>query len=191
MDTSIRLIVGLGNPGPKYDQTRHNAGFWFVDGVARSFHGVFRSDSKFSGELARVAINGQDVWLLKPQTFMNRSGFSVRQVISFYKIAQHQVLIAHDELDLSPGIIRLKKAGGHGGHNGLRDIFSQMGKEFWRLRVGIGHPGHRDDVVDYVLSRVGRTDESLIQQSMDDAQAELPRIVIGEFEKAMNQLHSR
>ena len=191
MDTSICLIVGLGNPGPKYDQTRHNAGFWFVDRIAQRYQGAFRVENKFSAELARVVIEGQDVWLLKPQTFMNRSGFAVRQVSNFYKINQQQILVAHDELDLPPGTLRLKKAGGHGGHNGLRDIFSQMGKAFWRLRIGIGHPGHRDDVVDYVLSRIGRSDESLIQQGIEDAQAVLPQVVAGEFEKAMNQLHSR
>ena len=139
---TIDLIVGLGNPGSKYEQTRHNAGFWFVEEIARLKGAHFRPESKFSGEVCKLVLEGRDVWLLKPDTFMNRSGLSVHKLASFYKIPVENILVAHDELDLEPGTARLKTAGGHGGHNGLRDIIAQMGKEFHRLRIGIGHPGH-------------------------------------------------
>ena len=187
----IELIVGLGNPGPKYDQTRHNAGFWFADEVARRFQGVFRNESKFAGEVCRLDVEGQAVWLLKPQAYMNRSGQAVRLLSSFYKIPLNRVLVAHDEIDLPPGSARLKRGGGHGGHNGLRDIMGQLGQEFLRLRLGVGHPGHKDMVVDYVLARPTREDEELIRRDIDDAVDALPHIVLGELERAMNALHSR
>jgi PTH1 family peptidyl-tRNA hydrolase len=185
----IRLIVGLGNPGPKYDKTRHNAGFWFVDALASRFGGVFREESKFSSECVRVNISGHDVWLLKPQTFMNRSGIAVRKISDFYKIKVEEVLVAHDEIDLPPETIRLKHRGGHGGHNGLRDIFSHFGKDFWRLRIGVGHPGSKDEVIGSVLGRPSKTDEVLIMQNIDKAESHIAKIVSGEFEIAMNELH--
>jgi len=187
----VRLIVGLGNPGPKYEQTRHNAGFWFVDALAERYGGVFRNESKFSSECARVNIAGHDVWLVKPQTFMNRSGLAVRQVTDFYRIQPAETLVAHDEIDLPPGTIRLKFKGGHGGHNGLRDIFSHFGKEFWRLRIGVGHPGDKNEVINAVLGRPSKAEAELIQQTLDAAEALAPAIVQGEFEKAMNELHRR
>ena len=191
MAAAIALIVGLGNPGPKYDQTRHNAGFWFVEEVARRHGGVFRTEAKFAGEVCRVAIDGREVWLLKPTTYMNRSGQSVKLLAGFYKIPVEQILVAHDEIDLPPGTARLKRGGGHGGHNGLRDIMAQMGQSFLRLRLGVGHPGQKDQVVDYVLERPSRDDEALIRRDIDDAVDVLAPVVAGEFEKAMNQLHSR
>jgi PTH1 family peptidyl-tRNA hydrolase len=187
----IRLIVGLGNPGPDYEQTRHNAGFWFVDELARRFHGQFRLENKFSGEVCKLRIAGSDIWLIKPTTFMNRSGQAVRQISNFYKISLEAILVAHDELDLEPGTIRLKRGGGHGGHNGLRDISSHLGKDFMRLRIGIGHPGSKEQVVNFVLARAGKADQQLIDECIDDAVRHVEDIISGEHQKVMNQLHSR
>jgi len=190
-DHRIRLIVGLGNPGPKYDQTRHNAGFWFVDRLASRYGGQFRAESKFSGEVCKLRIGSEEVWLLKPMTFMNRSGLAVRQLSAFYKIPLEEILVAHDELDLDPGVVRLKRGGGHGGHNGLRDISSHLGKDFLRLRIGIGHPGHKDQVVDFVLSRASREEQQGIDDAINEAADAAEDIVSGQSQKAMNQLHSR
>lgn len=186
---SIQLIVGLGNPGSNYDQTRHNAGFWFVERLAARYNGRFLKESKFSGEIAQIHVAEKRIWLLKPTTFMNRSGQSVVQLTQFYKLPLSRMLIAHDELDLSPGRVKLKKGGGHGGHNGLRDIISHSGKDFWRLRLGIGHPGHKDQVVDFVLSRPSRAEESLIMESIEQAVDVFPEILEKGPEKAMNHLH--
>lgn len=189
--SAIKLIAGLGNPGIKYDKTRHNAGFWFVDEIARRNSGIFKTESRFSGECCKVDIAGTTVWLLKPSTFMNRSGLSVKQLSSFFKILPSEVLIAHDELDLEPGIVRLKSGGGYGGHNGLRDLHAQIGKEYWRLRLGIGHPGDSNKVADYVLSRPSVGDEIEIQRSVDSAADEIERIISGDMQKAMNTLHTK
>lgn len=187
----IALIVGLGNPGPQYQATRHNAGFWFVEQVARQYGGQFRSDAKFHGDVAKVTIGGRQVWLLKPQTFMNRSGQSVAALARFYKIPLENILVVHDELDLSPGTARLKQGGGHGGHNGLRDIVAHMGgKGFMRLRIGIGHPGNSKQVSDYVLSRASAVDQHLVEGAIDAALAVMPQVVAGEFQQAMNTLHT-
>jgi len=188
---SIELIVGLGNPGSKYEQTRHNAGFWFVEEIARLKGAHFRPEAKFSGEVCKLVLEGRDVWLLKPDTFMNRSGLSVHKLASFYKIPVENILVAHDELDLEPGTARLKTAGGHGGHNGLRDIIAQMGKEFHRLRIGIGHPGHRDQVSDYVLHRASKDEQISIDNSIDSALLVLPLLAEGSWEKAVHRLHSK
>ncbi len=183
-------MVGLGNPGPKYQATRHNVGFWFVDELAASSGANMRAESKFAGELARINSPG-DCWLLKPMTFMNNSGRSLSALVNFYKIPLQQILVVHDELDLEPGVVRLKKGGGHGGHNGLRDICSALGgKDFYRLRVGIGHPGHRDGVVDYVLSRPRKEEQQGIEDALWQAARQWPLIQSGEFQKAMNALHS-
>lgn len=187
----IKLIAGLGNPGVKYDKTRHNAGFWFVDELARRFSGTFKLETKFSGECCKIEIAGSIVWLIKPTTFMNRSGLSVKQLSSFFKIPVEQILIAHDELDIDPGTLRLKSGGGHGGHNGLRDLHAQIGKEYWRLRVGIGHPGVANKVADYVLSRPSVADEIEINNSVDRAADEIERIVSGDMQKVMNTLHTK
>jgi len=188
---SIDLIVGLGNPGSKYEQTRHNAGFWFVEEIARLKGAHFRPEAKFSGEVCKLVLEGRDVWLLKPDTFMNRSGLSVHKLASFYKIPVENILVAHDELDLEPGTARLKTAGGHGGHNGLRDIIAQMGKEFHRLRIGIGHPGHRDQVSDYVLHRASKDEQISIDNSIDSALLVLSLLAEGSWEKAVHRLHSK
>ena len=188
---NIDLIVGLGNPGAQYEQTRHNAGFWFVEEIARLKGAHFRPDSKFSGEVCKVVVEGHELWLLKPDTFMNRSGQAVQKLASFYKIPVDQILVAHDELDLEPGTARLKTAGGHGGHNGLRDIIAHLGKDFQRLRIGIGHPGHRDQVTDYVLHRASQDDQIAIDNAIDDALRVLPLLAEGSWEKALHRLHSK
>jgi len=190
-DSPVRCVVGLGNPGDRYSSTRHNAGFWFVDELARRHGGVFRSEAKFFGDACRVMAEGRDLWLLKPTTFMNRSGQSVSAFARFYKLGPEDLLVVHDELDLAPGTARLKKGGGHGGHNGLRDIASALnGPGFLRLRLGIGHPGHRDAVVDYVLDRPSRDDEAAITTAIDRAADVLPQLLSGEIQRAMNALHS-
>ncbi|OOZ37773.1 aminoacyl-tRNA hydrolase [Solemya velesiana gill symbiont] len=189
--TPIRMIVGLGNPGAQYEDTRHNAGFWFVGLVARRHGGMFKSESKFHGQTCRVRIDGQECWLLKPSTFMNRSGQAVSALSKYFKIPMEEILVAHDELDIPAGAIRLKKGGGHGGHNGLRDIVSTLGgKDFWRLRIGIDHPGNSRQVVDYVLGRPSRDDADAIEQEIARAEALLPKIVAGEVQRVMNLLHA-
>ncbi|MFO7603922.1 MAG: aminoacyl-tRNA hydrolase [Gammaproteobacteria bacterium] len=190
MSGGIALIVGLGNPGREYEATRHNAGFWFVEALAQQRQVSFKSEKKFHGQLARFSHAGQDVWLLKPETFMNLSGQAVQAVCQFYKIPLENILVAHDELDLEPGIVRLKKGGGHGGHNGLRDIMSRMGKDFYRLRIGIGHPGQKEMVTGHVLSKVSADDERAIKTAIDDALRVVPEVLAGDLQKAMNQLHS-
>ncbi|MFO1434035.1 MAG: aminoacyl-tRNA hydrolase [Candidatus Competibacteraceae bacterium] len=186
------LVVGLGNPGPQYARTRHNAGFQLVDALAQRHGGRFRLESKFRGEICRVGIAGRDLWLLKPLTFMNRSGQAVAQFVNFYRIAPSAMLVVHDDLDLPPGSIRLKSGGGHGGHNGLRDTIHQLGSnEFRRLRLGIGHPGQSRDVVDYVLSVAPPAEQRLLEEAITDAVREFPLLVEAQWEKAMRILHSR
>jgi PTH1 family peptidyl-tRNA hydrolase len=187
----LRIIVGLGNPGPEHQVTRHNVGFWFVDLLARRHGGEFRDYRKYSGETARVAIDGQELILLKPTTYMNRSGLSVRQISDFYKIAPDDILVAHDELDLPVGSVRLKNGGGHGGHNGLRDTIAHIGENFWRLRLGIGHPGNKAEVIDYVLTRAPRVEEDLILEAVATAADSVPLILEQGAERAMTKLHSR
>ncbi len=191
-EQAIKLIVGLGNPGPKYQDTRHNAGFWFVDRLAERHGGRLLNESKFHGLLARVRIGGFDLRLLQPLTFMNRSGRSVVAVARYFEIVPEQILIVHDELDLPPGQVRLKQGGGHAGHNGLRDTMSALGsKEFWRLRVGIDHPGDRSQVVDYVLNRPARDEASAINDALGQAEDSLDDILAGRFSHAMNRLHGK
>ena len=189
--SEIKLIVGLGNPGRDYEATRHNAGFWWVDELARAHNANFRTDSKFHGLVARASLHGHEVQLLKPQTFMNVSGRAVVALALFYKILPDQILVVHDELDLPPGSAKLKLGGGHGGHNGLKDIIAQLGtKEFWRLRIGIGHPGERDEVVNYVLKAPRKEEQVLIDEAMQRAQDGAPLIIEGKMEAAMLKLHS-
>ncbi len=192
MSSRIQLIVGLGNPGQQYEKTRHNAGFWFIDAIAR-IHGIsLKSEHKFHGEVGKGYIDGEEVWLLKPMTFMNKSGQGIAALARFYKIDAENILIAHDELDLSPGTVRLKKGGGHGGHNGLRDTVAQLGtKEFQRLRLGIGHPGHASQVSGYVLSKAPAIDQALTEGAIDKALDNLSLIISGDLQKAMNRLHSQ
>jgi PTH1 family peptidyl-tRNA hydrolase len=187
----LRLIVGLGNPGPEHARTRHNAGFWFVDALAQQCGGRFGLESKLFGETAKVEIAGESVWLLKPATFMNLSGKSVTAALRYWKIEPEEMLVAHDELDLPPGVARFKFDGGHGGQNGLRDIVNLLGHgRFHRLRVAIGHPGHKDKVTPWVLGRPGKDDEASILRAIDDALAALPLAVQGNFMDAMTKLHT-
>ncbi len=189
--TGIQLVAGLGNPGARYEQTRHNAGFWFVEAVAREFSAGFRPASKYKSEVARCNIGGMDVRLQKPRDYMNCSGQPVASLASFYRIPRENILIVHDDIDLPPGTIRLKQDGGHGGHNGLRDLITRLGgKDFLRLRIGIGHPGHRDDVVDYVLKPASKDDRAAIDQAIDEAVHLLPDIIIGNINAAMKVLHT-
>lgn len=188
---NVKLIVGLGNPGSKYEATRHNAGFWFVDEIARQNNVVFRSDSKFFGDTARIQTNQQDFWLLKPNTFMNLSGQAIQAIANFYKISPLSILVAHDELDLETGIAKLKQSGGHGGHNGLRDTIKALGtKDFQRLRLGISHPGNSKQVVDYVLKAPSKIDLEKIEDAIYKAALELPNLLTGKIEQAMHSLHT-
>jgi PTH1 family peptidyl-tRNA hydrolase len=187
----LRVIVGLGNPGPEHLQTRHNAGFWFVDLLGKRHGGEFRDYRKYSGETARVTISGQELILLKPTTYMNRSGLSVRQISDFFKIPPEAVLVAHDELDIPVGTLRLKAGGGHGGHNGLRDTIAHIGENFWRLRIGIGHPGNKAEVIDYVLTRASHAEEDLIFEAVNTAADSMPLLLEQGAERAMTKLHSR
>ena len=189
--TAIQLVAGLGNPGSKYEQTRHNAGFWFVDEIARQCNTQFKSESKYKSEVARCSMAGNDLRLQKPMDFMNCSGMPVASLAGFYRIPRGEVLIVHDDLDLPVGTIKLKKGGGHGGHNGLRDLIPHLGgKDFLRLRVGIGHPGDRDDVVAYVLKAPSRDDRLLIDQAINAAMKVMPDLVAGNIEAAMKELHT-
>lgn len=189
--SEIKLIVGLGNPGREYDATRHNAGFWWLDEFARTHSCTFKVESKFHGLVARSSLHGREIILLKPQTFMNASGRSVVALALFFKIEPQHILVVHDELDLPPGTAKLKLGGGHGGHNGLKDIIAHLGaRDFWRLRIGIGHPGERADVADFVLHEPRREEGELIEQAMERAQDVAHLIVEGKLEAAMLKLHS-
>jgi PTH1 family peptidyl-tRNA hydrolase len=188
---TVRLIVGLGNPGPEYEQTRHNAGFWFVDRLADHHRCRLHHEAKFHADVGRCELKGHDCRLQKPSTFMNRSGGAVAALAGFFRIPRGEILVVHDELDLPPGTARLKKGGGHGGHNGLRDLIAHLGgNDFLRLRIGIGHPGHRDQVIDYVLHRASADERQCIEQAMDQALEVMPLAVCGELERAMHKLHS-
>lgn len=189
--SGLKLIVGLGNPGPEYAQTRHNAGQWYVERIAESFGIRLNHENKFHGITGRGIIAGQDVRLLIPTTFMNKSGMSVGSLAVFFKVQPQEILVAHDELDLLPGTVRLKTGGGHGGHNGLRDIISALANQngFHRLRIGIGHPGDAKKVADFVLSRAGSTEQEKIDAAIDAAMAQTECIVRGDLARAMNQLN--
>lgn len=191
MSQRIKLIVGLGNPGVEHESTRHNAGQWFVDALTSTFPTVLRKESKFQAMIASVNIDQHDCWLLIPTTYMNLSGQSVASFMRFYKIAPSQILVAHDELDLPVGTVKIKESGGHGGHNGLRDIIAHLDtEEFYRLRIGIQHPGHKDLVTDYVLQKPSREDHEKIMGSIREAIDVLPDIISGDFQKAMKALHT-
>lgn len=187
----IKLIVGLGNPGPEYDKTRHNAGAWFVEMICKQVSADLRPEKKFHGLHAKIRLNGNDCHLLLPTTFMNHSGQAVKAVSQFYKIAPQEILIAHDELDLPPGCVRLKREGGHAGHNGLRDIIHHLGsKDFLRLRLGIEHPGHAAQVSNYVLGRPSKQDAERIENAIEAAWCELNTIISGDIETAKLRLHT-
>ena len=192
MNQPIHLIVGLANPGEQYAKTRHNAGAWFVEKLAQHCQKDLRVENKFHGEHTQIKFQQYDCHLLIPHTFMNLSGQSIGALAKFYKIAPQNILVAHDELDLAPGIIRLKFDGGHGGHNGLRDTINHLGtNQFHRLRIGIGHPGHKDQVVDYVLKQPGKQDRRLIDDAIGAALDVMPTVISGHMERAMHKLHSR
>jgi PTH1 family peptidyl-tRNA hydrolase len=187
----LRLIVGLGNPGSEHARTRHNAGFRFIDALADKAGGRFGLDSKLFGETTKIHFAGRDLWLLKPATFMNLSGKSVAAALRYWKIEPEQALLAHDELDLPPGVARLKFDGGHGGQNGLRDTMRVLGHgRFHRLRIGIGHPGHKDRVTPWVLGRASLADDALVERAIADALDVMPLVVQGNFMDAMTRLHT-
>lgn len=188
---AIRLIIGLGNPGREYETTRHNVGFRWVDELARLHNLSFKNETKFHGLAARGQLHGREMLLLKPQTFMNASGRAVGALAQFYKIAPAEILVVHDDLDLPPGVARLKLGGGHGGHNGLKDIIAHLGtRDFWRLRLGIGHPGERAEVVNFVLNDPRKEERALIEQAMQHALEISDLIIAGKQEAAMLKLHS-
>jgi peptidyl-tRNA hydrolase, PTH1 family len=187
---SVELIVGLGNPGSAYAKTRHNAGAWFVEALCRQYRVTLRNEAKFNARLGQLTIGGQSVRVLISNTYMNHSGQPVGSIAKYFNLAVQNILIAHDELDFPPGDLRLKIDGGHGGHNGLRDIIHHLkSREFKRLRVGIGHPGHKDQVLDYVLQNPSHHDEVLIQDAIEKALKFLPQIV-ADWQNAMQRLHS-
>lgn len=189
---STQLIVGLGNPGAEYEDTRHNAGFWWIDAIAREYGVSLVHDNKFMGQVGRLKHNGLDAWLLKPMTFMNRSGQSVGALARFYRVTPENILVIHDELDLPPGTAKLKKGGGHGGHNGLKDIAAHLGTtNFWRLRLGIGHPGVAAEVVNFVLHSPSREEHGLIDEVLTQSASLLPMLLAGEFDAAMLKLHTK
>jgi PTH1 family peptidyl-tRNA hydrolase len=189
---AIRLIVGLGNPGREYEDTRHNAGFWWVERVAAERGATLQADRKFHGLVTRIHLSGHEAWLLEPQTFMNRSGQAVGALAGFYKINPEEILVIHDELDLRPGEAKLKKGGGHGGHNGLKDVIAHLGTpNFWRLRLGIGHPGDKSHVADFVLHSAGRDEQDMIDAAVSKSLPLLPQLLAGDFPAAMLKLHTK
>ncbi|PID42683.1 MAG: aminoacyl-tRNA hydrolase [Proteobacteria bacterium] len=189
---SIKLIVGLGNPGKDYENTRHNAGALFVSHLCSECQSTLRPEKKFHGLYGKIIVNSQDIHLLVPTTFMNRSGLSVQALANYFNIDVTEILVAHDELDIPCGAIRLKSGGGHGGHNGLRDIIKAMeGKrEFYRLRIGIDHPGSKERVMGYVLGRIGQGESALLGDAFNEAERALPQLAAGEFQIAMNKINS-
>lgn len=188
----IRLFVGLGNPGPQYQDTRHNAGFWFIDAIARELKTSLAPERSYFGLVARVGSREGPVWLLQPMTFMNLSGKSVATLARFFKIAPGEILVAHDELDLSPGQIKMKLGGGHAGHNGLKDIHAQLGSpDFWRVRLGIGHPGVRTEVANYVLQRPSTDHREAIDKSIDQGVSALDLLLEGDMDRAMMKVHAK
>jgi PTH1 family peptidyl-tRNA hydrolase len=187
----IKLIVGLGNPGAEYEATRHNAGFWWLDAVAQELKVNLVPDKSYWGLVARTQVQGQTVWLLAPQTFMNLSGKSVGALAKFFKIQPDEILVAHDELDIEPGQAKLKKGGSHAGHNGLRDIHAQLGSaDYWRLRIGIGHPGEKSEVVHWVLKKLSPDQRQGIEDSITRSVKALAQLLSGDMEKAMLQIHT-
>jgi PTH1 family peptidyl-tRNA hydrolase len=189
--TTLKLIVGLGNPGPEHMLTRHNAGFWFVDALARKYDGRFRNHTKFHGDVCKIQCGGTELMLLKPMTYMNRSGLAIRAVTDYLKVSAGETLVAHDELDLPIGDVRFKFGGGAGGHNGLKDTITHLGPDFWRLRLGIGHPGDRSQVIDFVLQRASKMEEDKILCAIGEALNALPIFLEHGSERAMNGLHGK
>ncbi len=191
MSNSIRIIAGLGNPEDKYERTLHNAGFWFADALADKYGGSFRYEKKFDADYCRINLHGEDVWLVKPQSYMNLSGGPIRGLMDYYRLQVSNLLVAHDEIDLPPGTTRLKSGGGHGGHNGLRDIINHCGAEFVRLRLGVGHPGDKSQVTNYVLKRASSDVERAIEDNIVDAIAVMPLLIEDGLNAATKELHTR
>ena len=187
----IKLFVGLGNPGREYEDTRHNAGFWWLESAAKQLQASLVEQKAYHGFVARVVIDGQARWLLEPQTFMNRSGQSVAALARFYKILPEEILVAHDELDVVPGQAKLKRGGSHAGHNGLRDIHAQLGSsDYWRLRIGVGHPGVREEVVNWVLRKPMAEQRTAIESCIDRSIKALPELLSGQMDKATMLIHT-
>lgn len=187
----IKLLVGLGNPGPEYEETRHNAGFWWLEAVARELKVHLQPERSYFGLVARANVDGRPLWLLEPMTYMNRSGQAVGALARFFKITPEEILVAHDELDLPPGELKLKKGGGHAGHNGLRDIHAQLGSgDYWRLRIGIGHPGVKSEVANWVLKKPAPDQRDALQQSIDRALKALPDLLADRMDKATAAIHA-
>jgi len=187
----IKLFVGLGNPGPEYESTRHNAGFWWIDALARQLKLSLVMDKSYHGLVARTTVGGQTVWLLEPQTFMNLSGKSVAALAKFFKITPQEMLVVHDELDIAPGEAKLKLGGSHAGHNGLRDIHAQLGTDdYWRLRIGVGHPGVKSEVVNWVLKKPMLDHRIAMDQCIDRTLKALPHLLAGEMDKATMLIHT-
>ena len=191
MTIDLKAVIGLGNPGTDHARTRHNAGFWYADALAEKFGGSFHKEQRFHGHLATITVNDRKLWLLKPSTYMNGSGRAVQALMAFHKLTPHQILVVHDELDLPAGAARLKVGGGHGGHNGLRDLHEQVGPEYRRLRLGVGHPGEKHLVTHYLTSgRPSAADQKLIDEAIEAAVEALP-LALDNWDKATQQLHSR
>ena len=191
MTTHLRLIAGLGNPEERYERTLHNAGFWFVDELARRAGVSFKYEKRFDAEICKIDIGGNDIWLAKPQCFMNLSGGPIRAMLDYYRLSVGHLLVAHDEIDLEPGTVRLKLGGGHGGHNGMRDVIRHCGPDFMRLRLGVGHPGHKDQVTGYVLKNASGDVEAEILRNIDEAADVIPLLAEGGLNAAMKKLHTK
>ena len=191
MSKAIRIIAGLGNPEDRYERTLHNAGFWFVDALAREYGGSFKYEKNFDAECCKISVDRNAIWLVKPQSYMNHSGGPVRAALDYYRAKPGELLVAHDEIDLPPGTVRLKQGGGHGGHNGIRDVIRHCGADFLRLRIGVGHPGEKDKVTNYVLKRGSSDVEAAVERNIDDAVEIMPLLVGGDINAAMKQLHTK
>lgn len=191
MTIHLTMIAGLGNPEERYAKTLHNAGFWFVDEMARRAGVSFKYEKRFDADICKIDIGGKDVWLAKPQSYMNLSGGPIRGMLDYYRLSADQLLVAHDEIDLEPGVVKLKKGGGHGGHNGLRDTIRHCGSDFLRLRLGVGHPGHKDQVTNYVLKKASPDVEVAILRNIDDAADAMPLMVQDGLNAAMKKLHTK
>lgn len=191
MPLNLTIIAGLGNPEDRYAKTLHNAGFWFVDELARRDGTSFKYEKRFDAEVCKLKIAGDDIWLAKPQSYMNLSGGPVRGLLDYYRLSVANLLVAHDEIDLPPGEVRLKQGGGHGGHNGLRDVMQHCGKDFMRLRIGVGHPGHKDQVTSYVLKKASSDVEAAMLANIDEAADIMPTLVEDGLNAAMKKLHTK
>ena len=189
--TTLSIIAGLGNPEDRYERSLHNAGFWFVDALAREFKSQFRYEKRFDAECCKVPVGDQEIWLIKPQSYMNRSGGPVGSFLDYYRIDPRHLLVAHDEIDLPPGTVRLKQGGGHGGHNGIRDVIRHCGPDFMRLRLGVGHPGSKDEVTGYVLKRGSAEVERAVEDNIEAAVAVIPLLITDGLNAAMKKLHTK